>query len=88
MTLLEADEVVKQLNRLLLGWSSYFCLGPVSKAYRVLDAHSRHRLRQWLRARHKIEGQGTSRYPNEYLDDVLGLVRLSLRTRDFPWAKT
>jgi len=88
MTLLEADEVVKQLNRLLLGWSNYFCLGPVSKAYRVLDAHSRHRLRQWLRAKHKIKGQGTSRYPNEYLDDVLGLVRLSLRTRDFPWAKT
>ena len=87
MTLLEAEVVVQRLNRLLLGWSNYFCLGPVSKAYAAVDAHTRYRLRQWLRVKHKIEGQGTSRYPNEYLDDVLGLVRLSVRTRDFPWAK-
>ena len=85
--MLEAEVVVQRLNRLLLGWSNYFCLGPVSKAYVAMDAHTRHRRRQWLRAKHKIEGQGTSRYPNEYLDDVLGLVRLSERTRDFPWAK-
>ena len=88
MTLLEAEVVVQRLNRLLLGWSNYFCLGPVSIAYAAMDAHTRHRLRLWLCKKHKIEGQGTSRYPNEYLDVVLGLVRLSVRTRDFPWAKT
>jgi hypothetical protein len=28
-----------------------------------------------------------SRFPDRYLHEVLGLVRLSDRTRDFPWAK-
>ncbi len=88
MTLLEAEVVMQRLNRLLVGWSNYFCLGPVSKEYAAMDAHTRHRLRQWLCEKHKIEGQGTPRYPNEYLNDGLGLVRLSVRTRDFPWAKT
>jgi glycosyl hydrolase family 42 (putative beta-galactosidase)/group II intron maturase len=31
------------------GWGNYFSLGPVSKAYRAVDAHTRYRLRQWLR---------------------------------------
>jgi hypothetical protein len=70
----------------LVGWANYFCLGPVSKAYRVVDAHARHRLRQWLCAKHKVKGQGTSRFPDEYLDQTLGLVKLQLQTRNFPWA--
>jgi len=87
MTLLEAEVVVRRLNRLLIGWGNYFSLGPVSKAYRAVDAHTRHRLRQWLCRKHKVSNQGTSRYPNEYLDDELGLIRLTVRTRNLPWAK-
>lgn len=87
MSLLEAEEVVRRLNRLLIGWGNYFHLGPVGKAYRAVDAHTRYRLRQWLRHKHKVSNQGTSRYPNEYLDDELGLIRLTARTRNLPWAK-
>ena len=87
MVLLDAEEVVRRLNRLLTGWGNYFCLGPVSKAYRAVDAHTRHRLRQWLCHKHKLKGQGTGRYPDEYLEDDLRLVTLALRTRDLPWAK-
>jgi len=72
---------------MLVGWANYFCLGPVSKAYRAVDNHARHRLRQWLCAKHKVKGQGTSRFPDEYLDQVLGLVKLQVRTRNLPWAK-
>ena len=86
-TLLEAEVIVGRLNRLLLGWGNYFCLGPVSKAYRAVDAHARQRLRQWLRHKHKRRGRGAQRYPDEHLHDTLGLVRLTLRTRDLPWAK-
>jgi len=85
-TLMEATDRVVRLNRKLVGWANYFCLGPVSKAYRVVDAHARHRLRQWLCAKHKVKGQGTSRFSDEYLDQTLGLVKLQLQTRNFPWA--
>lgn len=87
MLLLESEVLIGRLNRLLLGWGNYFCLGPVSKAYEAIDAHTRYRLRQWLCGKHKIGNQGTSRYPDEYLYEQLALVRLSARTRNLPWAK-
>jgi RNA-directed DNA polymerase len=81
------EDRVAKLNRKLLGWSNYFCLGPVSPAYRALDRHARHRLRQWLRGKHKLQSRGTTRFPDARLHDEFGLMRLSDRPRDFPWAK-
>jgi group II intron reverse transcriptase/maturase len=83
----DVEDRVARLNRMLLGWSHYFCLGPVSAAYRAVDRHARHRLRQWLRGKHKLKSRGTTRFPDEYLHDVLGLVRLSDLPKTFPWAK-
>jgi group II intron reverse transcriptase/maturase len=84
--LVDAEDRVERLNRLMVGWANYFCLGPVSKAYRSVDRHARSRLRRWLCGKHKVSGRGTARYPDEYLDQTLGLVRLEKRTRNFPWA--
>lgn len=86
-TWMAAEDVVERLNRLLAGWGNYFHLGPVSKAYRAIDAHTRHRLRWWLCRKHKMGGQGTSRFPDEFLVSDLGLVSLSATTRNLPWAK-
>jgi group II intron reverse transcriptase/maturase len=83
----DVEERVARLNRILRGWSNYFCLGPVSASYRAIDRHARHRLRQWLRGKHKLKSRGTSRFPDQYLHDVLGLVRLSDLPKSFPWAK-
>ena len=80
------DRVVK-LNRMLLGWSHYFCLGPVSPAYRAIDRYARHRLRQWLRGKHKLQSRGTTRFPDVRLHEEFGLIRLCDRPRNFPWAK-
>jgi hypothetical protein len=85
--LIDPEDEVRALNRVLIGWANYFSLGPVSKAYRAVDRHATQRLRRWLCEKHKQPGKGTARYPNEHLHDVLGLQRLSVRTRDFPWAK-
>ena len=84
---MEVEDVVARLNRMLLGWSNYFCLGPVSATYRAVDSHARQRLRQWLRGKHKQTSRGESRLPDKYLHDVLGLVRLTARTKSLPWAK-
>jgi hypothetical protein len=86
-TPMDADELVGRLNRQLRGWANYFCLGPVSKAYRAVDAHVTKRLRQWLCAKHKELGHGTSRFPDKYLYQTLGLVQLPKLTHSFPWAK-
>ncbi len=82
----DIERQIALLNRKLVGWANYFSLGPASKAYRSVDLHTRHRLRQWLRAKHKIPGKGTSRFPNQALYKTLGLVRLEVQTRNFPWA--
>ncbi len=84
----DVEEQVAQLNRIMVGWANYFCQGPVSQPYRIVTGHARRRLRQWLRIKHKLQGQGISRYPDEYLHRELGLVELRLRDRNVPWANT
>jgi group II intron reverse transcriptase/maturase len=85
-TLLDQETVVETLNRRMIGWANYFCLGPVSKAYRAVERHARKRLRQWLCAKHKTSTGGVKEYPLAFLHDELGLARLSRRTSSFPWA--
>lgn len=84
--LLDPEIVVARLNRRLRGWANYFRLGPVSPAYRAVERHATRRLRQWLCRKHKTPGRGTARFPDAYLYDQLGLVRLSTLTRNLPWA--
>jgi RNA-directed DNA polymerase len=87
-TLLDRATVVGSLNRRMIGWANYFCLGPVSKAYRAVEQHARKRLRQWLCAKHKVRWPATRQFPEAALHDELGLVRLTVRTRSLPWANS
>jgi group II intron reverse transcriptase/maturase len=80
-TLLDVEDVVANLNRMLMGWANYFCRGPVSTAYRHIDEHARTRLRRWLGTKHKVRGLRHDLYPNEYLHRELGLVQLTARFR-------
>jgi group II intron reverse transcriptase/maturase len=83
----DVQQVVEGLNARLRGWADYFCLGPVGKAYRIIDKHARKRLRHWLCEKHHARGDGYTRYPDEYLHDKLGLTRLEERKRRQLWAK-
>lgn len=83
----DAEDRVMRLNWLLAGWANYFCLGPVEKAYRTVDTHTRRRLRRWLCLKHKKRGRGMPRFPMTYLYEDLGLVRLVPLQRNFSWAK-
>src|SRR5215468_5612105 len=85
-TLLAQETIITTLNRIMIGWANYFCLGPVWKAYSAVERHTCRRLRQWLRAKHKRKGAGIKRYSDQLLHDRFGLVRLDRRTVSFPWA--
>jgi len=85
-TLQTKEELVVRLNRQIIGWANYFCLGPVSPAYRAVEQHTCRRLRQWLCAKHKVRGTGTKRFPDDTLYQEFGLVRLAARTASLPWA--
>jgi len=75
-TLLDVEMLIGCINRKLRGWSNYFRIGTVSKAYRNIDSHVRYRVRQWLCAKFKVPGQGKKRFTDEYLYQKLGLYRL------------
>jgi len=81
-TWLTAEDVVLRLNRTLVGWAGYFQLGPVDKAYRLIDRYTTNRLRRWLRLKHP----GERRWTTSSLERDLGLVRLPAVRRNFLWA--
>ncbi len=69
--------LVRDLNRQLVGWANYFCLGPVSRAYQAVMNHTHWRLCQWLK-RKGVVGEGrTPRGLARYLHDTLGLISLA-----------
>ena len=82
----ETKQMVYQLNSRLSGWANYFRLGSVSKAYRIVDAYVRDRMRQWLRWKHKLPRRDYTRFTKQYLYEELGLIELAPRTRSLPWA--
>lgn len=84
---LEAELIVQRLNQKLEGWANYFRLGQVSPAYQAIDRYTTQRLRRWLCKKHKVQGSGRSKFPDQYLREELGLTHLSVRTRNLPWAK-
>ena len=83
-TQLDRKTVVGTLNRMMIGWANYFCLGPVSKAYSAVERHAQKRLRQWLRAKHNLRGSASKKHSAASLHDKLGLARLTRRTQSFP----
>lgn len=84
---LDAPDRVVRLHRLLRGWANDFWLGPVSKAYRAVDAQARYRRRWWVCRKHKVQGRGITPVSEEYLYRTLGLVRRAPLTHNLPWAK-
>ncbi len=86
-TLLDQEMVVAKLNRTMIGWANYFCLGPVSKAYRAVERHACKRLRQWLCAKHKVAVAGDQTVSGAILHDSAWASSVLPSGRsNFPWA--
>jgi len=80
--------MVNRINRQLVGWANYFCLGNVFPALKQVMAHTCQRLRQWLGRTHRVQGSDRARYSDRYLREELGLVWLPARPRPrHLWAK-
>jgi RNA-directed DNA polymerase len=84
---LDSLEMAKILNSHLVGWANYFQLGQVSAAYSAVEQHVCYRFRRWLCRKHEVAGPGETRFPDKYLHQSLGLVKLPLLMRNLPWAK-
>ena len=69
-------EVRDQVNRVLVGWSSYYGYGTRYQAYRAVDNFVSRRVRHFLRRRHKMPNRATRRLPIDAVFDQLGVVRL------------
>ena len=73
---LDVESRIERLNPLLRGWAGYFDQGPVGKAYRLIDNYVARRLRIWLMRKRGKRGTGYRQYPDQYLYEEVGLIRL------------
>lgn len=84
---LDVTELVEKLNPVLTGWANYFCLGPVSDAYRTVNAHTRYRFRQWWETKHKGSKLGPCWFWSPWLEQTFGLIQLRWNPARLPHAK-
>jgi len=87
MLLLDAEEMVGRLNRKLTGWANYFCLVRSVRRISCSTPTSANGCAGGCARSIKLRGNGKKRYPDQYLREELGLVHLSPRTHNLPWAK-
>src|SRR5271157_4173804 len=70
------QELAQMLNRQLVGWTNYFCVGTVKRAWGSIDHYVFHRVRQWWCAKHKVRNRRDARFSEHYLYQQVGMVRL------------
>lgn len=70
------EEVARDLNRTVRGWTNYFGYGSATKAQRAVQAHLYHAVRRFLRRRHKVAGPGFRQFPPQRVFGGLGVVSL------------
>lgn len=79
----DPEELVGRLNRKIVGWANYFSLGPVSKAYDIVNRHVCQRLRRWLCRKFRVGGKGLIRFSDKQLREDHGLIDLRNHRRGF-----
>lgn len=77
-TCIPLDDVVRQVNQSLRGWTGYFHYRNCSAVLNKVRQHAEERLRTHLRKRHKVRDRrsGMVRYPYSALYEEYGLYRV------------
>lgn len=72
------DDIVRNMNAALRGWSNYFHYRNSSNALGKIRTHSQERLRTHLMSRHKVKDRGTGlrRFSNQQLHARYGLYKV------------
>lgn len=73
------EEVVGGLNRVLRGWANYFSYGSASKVRHDVDTYVYHRVRSFLRRRHKVARPGYRQFSTERVFGELGVASIKSR---------
>jgi RNA-directed DNA polymerase len=82
-----AEQMVAELNPVLRGWAGYFCMGPISDTYRIINSHVRYRFRKWWISKHKgarLDGRWKW---SPWLEQRFGLLQLKWDPTRLPHAK-
>jgi RNA-directed DNA polymerase len=69
-------KVRQKLNRLLLGWSTYFGYGSLAKAYRDVDHYVVDQVRGFLARRHKMQNRGARSFSRSAIYGELEILSL------------
>jgi RNA-directed DNA polymerase len=86
-TFIRPEAMVYRVNQVLRGWANYFCYGTYTPVFASVHRHALHRVRRWLRRKCEVQGQGYRQYPDDYLEQTLGLLNLRRFPRRYSWAK-
>jgi RNA-directed DNA polymerase len=86
-TQFSGPDMVAELNPVLRGWAGYFCMGPVSDAYRKINSHVRYRFRKWWLAKHKNARLSGYWQWSRWLEQEFGLLELKWDPSRLPHAK-
>jgi len=70
------EEMAQGINRLLVGWSNYFQVGTIYRAWGSVDHYVFHRLRQWWCRKYRIRNRRDARFSAEYLYQQMGVICL------------
>ena len=84
---LSEEQMALEISRVTGGWANYFCLGPVSTAYRKINSHVRYRFRRWWECKHKTRASGPRWYWSPWLEERFGLLQLKWNPSRLPQAK-
>ncbi len=74
-----AEIMVRDVNRVLCGWTNYFSYGSLWKAYHSVERFVQQRMRDWLVHKHRVGTHGECRFPAAYLYETLGLINPTQR---------
>jgi RNA-directed DNA polymerase len=58
----DLDQLLRRLNRTLVGWANYFKHGVSKKTFNAIDSHAWSRIAGWLRRKHRIGRSGLRRF--------------------------